>query len=146
MNEKNLIKIVSEITRELGICAKRTLGMVDECMGDCDKCITMCLTTEVETETEMVKLSPIAAKHEFTNKLYDFFVTWERTTLVVFHGGTEEFCSIRDEADIEDTIDFLCVLCNEFSEEAIITVNEEFDGTEKTFYDCFGDICDIYAR
>lgn len=146
MNEKNLIAIVTEITKELAICAKR-LGIIEECPGgnDCDKCITMCLTKE-EEETEKTEVDSTTAKYEFMKKLYDFFITWNRTTLVVFYDGVEEFLSIRDEAEIEDTIDFLCELCENFSEEAIITVNEEFSGTEETFYDCFGDICDIYAR
>ena len=150
MNEKNLITIVTEITKELAICAKR-LGIIEECPGgnDCNKCIAMCLTKETEEteieETEM-EVDTTAAKYEFMKKLYNFFTEWERNLLVIFHDDTEDFYSIGNEVGIEDTIAFLCELCEDFNEEAIIAVNEEFDGTEKTFYDCFGDICDIFAR
>lgn len=151
MNEKNLITIVTEITKELAICAKR-LGIIEECPGgnDCDKCITMCLTKEEEeteeTETEATKNDLIVAKNELMKKLQDFFTEWERNSLVVFHDDTEDFLPISVSAEIVDTVVFLCELCEDFNEEAIIAVNEDFDGTEETFYDCFGDICDIYAR
>lgn len=151
MNEKNLIAIVTEITKELAICAKR-LGIIEECPGgnDCDKCITMCLTKKEEeteeTEMEEMEVDTTAAKYEFMKKLHNFFTEWERNSLVVFHDGTEDFLPLENSTDIEDTIVFLCELCEDFNEEAIIAVNEDFDGTEETFYDCFGDICDIFAR
>lgn len=152
MNEKNLIAIVTEMADKLDICPKK-FGIVEECQRDwgCEKCITMCLTKEEETETEEMEIGEtevesIAARNEFMKKFHNFFTEWEHNSLVVFHDGTEDFLPLENSTDIEDTIAFLCELCEDFSEEAIIAVNEEFDGTEKTFYDCFGDICDIYAR
>ena len=67
MNEKNLIAIVTEITKELAICAKR-LGIIEECPGgnDCNECITMCLTKEEETEEteiEEMEADTTAAKY-----------------------------------------------------------------------------------